>query len=112
MTIELRTSIAALRTTPASLKAAGVTVGYGDKIIVDSLDIGIPQGKVTVIVGPNACGKSTLLRALARLLKPSKGTVLLDGKDIHTQPTKQVAQRLGLLPQSPLAPEGILVADL
>ena len=72
----------------------------------------MPDGQITGIVGPNACGKSTLLRSLARLLKPSAGRVLLDGDLIHSMPTKEVARRLGLLPQSPIAPEGILVVDL
>ena len=80
--------------------------------IVADLSISIPTGKITVIVGPNACGKSTLLRALARLLKPRRGTVLLDGTSIQRLPTKEVATRLGILPQSPVAPEGITVADL
>jgi iron complex transport system ATP-binding protein len=65
-----------------------------------------------VIVGPNGCGKSTLLRALARLMTPKDGSVVLDGKDIHALPTREVAKRLGLLPQAPISPEGILVADL
>ena len=81
-------------------------------MVVDGLDLDIPPGRVTAIVGPNACGKSTLLRGLARLLSPASGTVLLDGADIHSLPTKTVATRLGLLPQSPTAPDGITVADL
>jgi len=89
-----------------------VTLGYGDRVVVESLDVAVPPGEITVIVGANACGKSTLLRAMARLLSPREGRVILDGKDLHSLPTKQVAQVLGLLPQSPLAPEGIVVADL
>jgi iron complex transport system ATP-binding protein len=81
-------------------------------VVVDDLDFAVPDGEITAIVGPNACGKSTLLRALARLLRPSAGAVVLDGSQIHRLPTKEVARRLGLLPQSPVAPEGILVADL
>ncbi|WP_245450623.1 ABC transporter ATP-binding protein [Neorhizobium sp. SOG26] len=76
------------------------------------LDLVIPSGKITVIVGANACGKSTLLRAMSRLLAPAKGQVLLDGKAIHRTPPKELARTLGLLPQSPIAPEGITVADL
>ncbi|MDQ1084381.1 MULTISPECIES: ABC transporter ATP-binding protein [Microbacterium] len=95
-----------------SLAAEGVTLGYGDRTIVDSLDLRIPAGRVTTIVGANACGKSTLLKAMARLLTPSSGQVLLDGKVIHRLPTKQVARVLGLLPQSPIAPDGIAVSDL
>lgn len=95
-----------------SLTAEGVTLGYGDRTIVDSLDLSLPPGKVTAIVGANACGKSTLLKAMARLLSPTTGQVLLDGKAIHRMPTKQVARALGLLPQSPVAPDGIAVSDL
>ena len=94
------------------LRAEHVRLAYDDHVIVDSLSLSIPDGKVTVIVGPNACGKSTLLRALARLLRPTTGHVVLDGEQIHRLPTKEVARRLGLLPQTPIAPEGILVVDL
>ncbi|MEZ5297033.1 MAG: ABC transporter ATP-binding protein [Ilumatobacteraceae bacterium] len=94
------------------LSAKGVTLAYDDREIASGLDLDVPDGEVTVIIGPNACGKSTLLRALSRLLKPRSGTVVLDGGDIHRLPTKEVARRLGLLPQSPIAPEGILVGDL
>lgn len=99
-------------TVERSLAAEGVTLGYGDRTIVDSLDLRVPAGRVTTIVGANACGKSTLLKAMARLLTPSSGQVLLDGKAIHRLPTKQVARVLGLLPQSPIAPDGIAVSDL
>jgi len=99
-------------TVDRSLHAQGVTLGYGDRTIVDSLDLQIPPGRITAIVGANACGKSTLLKAMARLLPPSAGEVLLDGKAIHRMPTKQVARVLGLLPQSPIAPDGIAVSDL
>jgi iron complex transport system ATP-binding protein len=95
-----------------SLSAENLAVGYDQRQIIDDLSVKIPAGKISVIVGANACGKSTLLKTLARLLKPSKGTVLLDGKSIHQIPTREVATRLGLLPQSPTAPEGITVADL
>lgn len=95
-----------------SLTAEGVTLGYGDRVIVDGLDLALDAGRITAIVGANACGKSTLLRALSRLLSPRRGTVLLDGRDIHARPTKEVARTLGLLPQSPIAPEGIVVGDL
>ncbi|WP_431796638.1 ABC transporter ATP-binding protein [Microbacterium enclense] len=99
-------------TTERSLRADGVTLGYGERTIVDSLDLALPPGRVTTIVGANACGKSTLLKAMARLLAPAGGQVLLDGKSIHRMPTKQVARVLGLLPQSPVAPDGIAVSDL
>ena len=94
------------------LAAAGLTLGYADTAVVHDLDLRIPDGKVSVIVGANACGKSTLLRGLARLLRPQSGAVLLDGEVIHRQPTKQVARVLGLLPQNPVAPEGVTVVDL
>ncbi|MFF8983574.1 ABC transporter ATP-binding protein [Streptomyces globisporus] len=94
------------------LAARGITVGYGDRTVIDQLDVAIPSGVVTTIIGPNGCGKSTLLRTLTRLLKPAAGTVVLDGEDIGTLRTKDVAKKLGLLPQAPVAPEGLTVADL
>lgn len=94
------------------LRANKVTLGYGQREIINALDVNIPNSKITVIIGPNACGKSTLLRALARLLPPKSGTVVLDGQEISSLPTKEVARRLGLLPQTPIAPQGILVSDL
>jgi iron complex transport system ATP-binding protein len=98
--------------TAHSLIATRLSVGYGDSLILDALDLAIPSGRITAIVGANACGKSTLLRALSRLLLPKSGQVLLDGKSIHARPTRELARQLGLLPQSPVAPEGITVADL
>ena len=95
-----------------TLAGEDLCLAYDDREVVTDLSVSIPAGKITVIVGPNACGKSTLLRALARLLKPRRGTVLLDGTSIHKLPTREVATRLGILPQSPVAPEGITVADL
>lgn len=95
-----------------SLTASGLGLGYRHELVIDGLDVEIAPGAITAIVGPNGCGKSTLLRALARLMKPRSGAVHLDGQAIHSQPTKAVARVLGLLPQSPLAPEGIAVADL
>ncbi|MEU9165978.1 ABC transporter ATP-binding protein [Streptomyces sp. NPDC048424] len=98
---------------PASrLSADGLTLAYEDRVVVSGLDLAVPDGKVTVIVGPNACGKSTTLRALGRLLKPRSGAVLLDGAALSSLPTRQVAQTIGLLPQSPAAPEAITVGDL
>ncbi|MEM8926482.1 MAG: ABC transporter ATP-binding protein [Actinomycetota bacterium] len=98
---------------PPELAAQGLTLAYGKgPVIVHDLDALIPTGKITTIVGANGCGKSTLLRALARLLAPHKGAVLLDGVNIHRLPTREVARRLGLLPQSPSAPEGVVVEDL
>ncbi|MFD9074052.1 ABC transporter ATP-binding protein [Streptomyces lasiicapitis] len=96
----------------ARLAARGVTVGYGARTVIDDLDVTIPPGVITTIIGPNGCGKSTLLRTLTRLLRPTKGTVVLDGEDIVKLKTKDVAKKLGLLPQAPVAPEGLTVADL
>jgi ABC-type cobalamin/Fe3+-siderophores transport system ATPase subunit len=107
----VNTSISTATGTP-TLRADGLRVGYDDRTVLSELDIAVPEGGFTVIIGPNACGKSTLLRSLARLLKPSAGAVLLDGKDIHSLPAKQVARRIGLLPQSSVVPEGITVVDL
>lgn len=95
-----------------SLTVSGLSAGYGETVILDRLDFDVPPGRITAIVGANACGKSTLLRTMSRLLSPRHGSVLLDGKSIHRMPSRQLARLLGLLPQSPVAPEGITVADL
>ncbi|WP_238421053.1 ABC transporter ATP-binding protein [Gordonia sp. 'Campus'] len=94
------------------LRADDVTLGYDGKAIIAGLSASIPDRSFTVIIGPNACGKSTLLRGLSRLLAPTSGQVILDGKAISSRPAKDVARRLGLLPQSAIAPDGITVADL
>ncbi len=94
------------------LRADDVTLGYDGKTIIAGLSASIPDRSFTVIIGPNACGKSTLLRGLSRLLAPTSGQVILDGKAISSRPAKDVARRLGLLPQSAIAPDGITVADL
>ncbi|ACL20125.1 ABC transporter related [Desulfitobacterium hafniense DCB-2] len=94
------------------LSASHVVAGYDHKIILNTIDLVIPSNKISVIIGANACGKSTLLKTLARLIKPVSGEVALDGKPISTIPPKQLARVLGLLPQSPVVPEGIAVADL
>lgn len=94
------------------LVAQNLTLGYGDRTVIDALDLTLPSGRITAIVGPNACGKSTLLRSMSRLLAPRDGQVLLDGKSVHRMPAKELARTLGLLPQSPIAPEGITVTDL
>ncbi|HEY3506530.1 MAG TPA: ABC transporter ATP-binding protein [Actinocatenispora sp.] len=98
--------------TPDDLRAEGLSLGYDGRPVVHELDLAVPPGRVTAVVGPNACGKSTLLRALARLLTPRGGTVRLDGADIRSVPTRKLAQRLGILPQSPVAPDGLTVLDL
>ncbi|MDF2803951.1 MAG: transporter related [Anaerocolumna sp.] len=89
-----------------------IVAGYDKKIIINNIDVVIPSNKISVIIGANACGKSTLLKTLARLIKPVSGEVVLDGKQISEIPPKQLAQILGLLPQSPVVPEGITVSDL
>lgn len=94
------------------LSAQSLRLGYGENVVVDDLSVDVLDGTVTAIIGPNGCGKSTLLRALARLLRPTSGAVLLDGKEIDRLPTRDVARVVGLLPQSPVAPEGLTVADL
>ncbi|KQR76838.1 ABC transporter [Arthrobacter sp. Leaf337] len=96
----------------AVLRATDLTLKYAQRTVVEGLHAEIPEGKVTMIVGANACGKSTLLRGLSRLLKPAAGTVTLDGKDIHSRSARDVARTLGLLPQHPTAPDGITVRDL
>ncbi|MFI1929937.1 ABC transporter ATP-binding protein [Streptomyces sp. NPDC020330] len=94
------------------LRAEQLTLGYGDRTVVHGIDLEVPDGSITAVIGPNGCGKSTLLRSFGRLLKPTSGQVLLDGKSVHAMPTREVAGLVGLLPQSPTAPEGLTVADL
>ena len=94
------------------LATRGLDLRYGDRTVVRGLDLEIPAEAVTAIVGPNACGKSTLLRGLARLLAPAAGTVLLDGADIHRIPARTLAKTMGLLPQQPVTPEAITVEAL
>ncbi|RBY90573.1 ABC transporter ATP-binding protein [Blastococcus sp. TF02A-26] len=99
-------------TTTHSLTAEGLSLAYGERTVIEGLDLVVPAGRITAIVGANACGKSTLLRSMSRLLSPRAGQVLLDGRAVHRMPAKELARTLGLLPQSPIAPEGITVADL
>lgn len=102
----------ARHTADSRLHVEGASIGYDKRIISEDLSVSIPDRSFTVIVGPNACGKSTLLRGLSRLLRPSVGRVVLDGADIRSYKTKEVARRIGLLPQTSIAPDGITVADL
>ncbi|MEK3936653.1 ABC transporter ATP-binding protein [Sporosarcina sp. FSL W7-1349] len=94
------------------LGVENITAQYDQRVIFEKLSIEIPDKSFTVIIGPNACGKSTLLRTLSNLIKPSAGHVLLDGKEISSYKSKEVAKKLGLLPQSSIAPDGITVANL
>ncbi|MED0660160.1 MULTISPECIES: ABC transporter ATP-binding protein [Bacillaceae] len=95
-----------------AIETKSLTLSYGDNVIIEELDLQIPKGEITVFIGSNGCGKSTLLQSLARLLKPANGTILLDGKQILKLPTKEVAKQLAILPQGPIAPEGITVLQL
>ncbi|AQT75781.1 ABC transporter [Streptomyces sp. fd1-xmd] len=112
MAMEHLTGSAAGGGDTARLAARGITVGYGGRIVIDGLDVSVPPRVITTIIGANGCGKSTLLRTLSRLLKPVRGSVVLDGDDIARLRTRDVAKKLGLLPQAPVAPEGLTVADL
>lgn len=94
------------------LHGEALTVGYDDANILDGVDFQVPDGEVTILVGPNGSGKSTLLKTLARILLPRSGQVILDGQDIHRSKTRDVAKKLGLLPQGPIAPEGLTVREL
>jgi iron complex transport system ATP-binding protein len=94
------------------LESVGIEGGYAGTKVLDAVDLSPPDGQVTILIGPNGCGKSTLLKTMARILSPTRGSVLLDGKDIHTLNTKAVAASLGLLPQGPIAPEGLTVREL
>lgn len=96
----------------ARLEAEQLTLKHGKTTIIEKLNVTLPEGQVTAIVGPNGCGKSTLLNGLSRVHAPSSGVVLLNGKDIHSLPSKEVARRLALLPQDTLAPDGITIEEL
>ncbi|MBS4179057.1 ABC transporter ATP-binding protein [Lederbergia citrea] len=95
-----------------AVKTNGLSIGYTEQLLFEDLNLSIPRGEITVFVGSNGCGKSTLLRSIARLLKPSAGSILLEGKDVHKLSSKDVAKKMGILPQSPISPEGLTVLDL
>lgn len=95
-----------------TIRTDALTLSYGDRLIIDEMNLTIPKGEITVFIGANGCGKSTLLRSIARLLKPQDGSILLSGEDIAKLPTKEVAKKLAILPQSPEAPEGLTVMQL
>jgi iron complex transport system ATP-binding protein len=96
----------------STLTTQNLTLAYDQATIIDGMDLHIPSGQITALVGPNGCGKSTLLRGIARLLAPKGGAAYLDGKAIHRMPTRDLAKQLGILPQSPVAPEGLTVREL
>ncbi|GAA0924500.1 ABC transporter ATP-binding protein [Nonomuraea longicatena] len=98
--------------TPTGLSARGLTISYGDRTVVEDVDLDLPDGGLTMIIGPNGCGKSTLVKALARVLKPARGKVLLHGRDLWEYRAREAARHVALLPQNPIAPEGITVGAL
>jgi len=100
------------RSAPHTLRAESLTLAYDGRRVIEGLDLEIPDGRITAIVGPNASGKSTLLRGLARLMRPEAGQVTLDGRDIRSYAPKEFARRVAVLPQQPVAPDGVLVAEL
>ncbi|RKQ32710.1 ABC transporter ATP-binding protein [Oceanobacillus halophilus] len=95
-----------------TISANDLTLAYGENLIIDDVDLVIPNGEITVLIGANGCGKSTLLRSLARLMKPKEGNIVLNGQDIAKMKTKEVAKKLAILPQSPITPEGLTVNEL
>ena len=95
-----------------SLEIKNLVLGYEDKIIVNNIDLSIPKGEITMLIGANGCGKSTLLSGMSRLLIPKEGDVLLEGVSIHDYKAKDLAKKLSILPQGPIAPEGITVKEL
>lgn len=95
-----------------AIETKQLTLSYGDSIIIDELNLTIPKGEITVFIGGNGCGKSTLLRSIARLLKPKSGEIVLNGKEIAKMSSKDVAKQMAVLPQGPVAPEGLTVLQL
>ncbi|QPC48142.1 ABC transporter ATP-binding protein [Mangrovibacillus cuniculi] len=94
------------------IRTESLTIGYGETTIVDQLSIQIPEEKITTIIGANGCGKSTILKTVARIHSPKSGVAYLDGKAIHTEKTKDLAKKMAILPQTPEAPSGLTVYEL
>lgn len=94
------------------LNTEQLSIGYAEAMIVKGLNLSLPTGKITALVGANGSGKSTILKTMARIMKPKSGSVMLDGKSIHNLSTKEVARQLAILPQNPTAPDGLTVAEL
>ncbi|MGD6803798.1 ABC transporter ATP-binding protein [Rossellomorea vietnamensis] len=94
------------------LSADNLGIAYGELDIVKGLNLDIPEGQITTIIGPNGCGKSTILKTLARILRAKRGAVFLDGKEIHSASTKEIAKKMAILPQTPEAPSGLTVFEL
>lgn len=94
------------------LMTSKLDIAYEDRLIVEDLSVQIPQGQITALVGANGSGKSTILKTMARIMQPKSGAVLLDGKSIHKQSTREIAKQLAILPQNPTAPEGLTVTEL
>lgn len=111
-TLETHDPTSRTGTSPHQVRVDGIHAGYGTDTILNGIDLTVPAGAVSAIVGPNGCGKSTLLKTIARVLRPTDGSVLLDGEPVHSLPTRQVAKQLGLLPQSNVVPEQLTVRDL
>jgi iron complex transport system ATP-binding protein len=95
-----------------AVQTNNLSIGYNENLLFENLNLSIPRGEISVFVGSNGCGKSTLLRSIARLLKPQEGSILLEGKEVHKLSSREVAKKMGILPQSPVSPEGLTVHDL
>ncbi|MGN9160431.1 ABC transporter ATP-binding protein [Clostridium sulfidigenes] len=95
-----------------SIETKNLDIAYDDTLIVNELNMQIPEGKITSIIGANGCGKSTILKAVGRILKPKKGVVHISGQDISKLPTKEIAKKMAILPQTPTAPSGLTVGEL
>ncbi|MCM2989783.1 ABC transporter ATP-binding protein [Bacillus safensis] len=95
-----------------SLETEKLCIGYQDRLIVEDLNVSIPKGKVTTLIGPNGCGKSTILKTMSRIMKANRGAVYLNGQAIHETPTKEISKQMAILPQTPEAPSGLTVYEL